>query len=93
MNATVQDMLKQYEMQVKVETLREVAERIQHMAMKYEQLICNDTAFGIYMQSHGTTLDRLTRQRGYLRSKSQMMWMLSGQLIREAQRLNHMRMK
>lgn len=93
MNATVQDMLKQYETQVKVETLREVAEQLSDLAMKYEQLICNDTAFGIYMQSHGTNMDRLTRQRGYLRSKSQMMWLLSGQLLREAQRLNHMRMK
>lgn len=91
MNATVQDMLKQHEMQVKVETLREVAEQISDLASKYDNLLDNKVAFGIYMQAHGRSMERLTRQRGYLRSKSQMMWMLSGQLIKEAQRLNKMR--
>lgn len=93
MNATVQNMLKQYEAQVKVETLREVAEELADLASKYDNLIDNKVAFGIYMQAHGRSMERLQRQRGYLRSKSQMMWMLSVQLIQKAHRLNQMRMK
>ena len=93
MNATVQNMLKQYETQVKVETLREVSAQLADMASKYDNLLDNEVAHEIFLQVQGMKMERLSRIRGYLRSKCEMIWMLSGQMIREANRLDKMRMK
>lgn len=93
MNATVQSMLKQYEMQVKTDTLREVAEKLSNKARMYQNLIDNQTAFEIYMQTRGKTFDSLSRKRVYLRSKCEVIWMLSGEIWKEVRILNKMRMK
>lgn len=93
MNATVQNMLKQHEMQVKTDTLREVAEKLSNKAKMYQNLIDNETAFEIYMQTRGKTFDSLSRKRRDLRSKCEAIWMLSGQIWKEVRILNKNRMK
>lgn len=93
MNATVQDMLKQYEIQVKTDTLREVAEKLSNKAKMYQNLIDNETAFDIFVQSRHKTFDRLSKKRRDLRSKCEAIWMLSGQIWKEVRILNKNRMK
>lgn len=93
MNATVQNMLKQHEMQVKTDTLREVAEKLSNNARMYQNLIDNQTAFQIYMQSHGMRYHELSSIRRSIRCKCEAIWMLSGQIWREVGILTKMRIK
>lgn len=69
MNATVQDMLKQYAQQVRKETRIEVINEIAERINIYHHLLYNDTAHNIMLNAKGIRYKQLVAMREKINTK------------------------